>query len=54
MFAAQTTPGQSIFTRNSIAPRLGLSYDVTGQGNTVIKGFYGRYYYNYRRLASAT
>ncbi len=47
MFAAQTTPGQSIFTRNSIAPRLGLSYDVTGQGNTVLKGFYGRYYYNY-------
>src|SRR4051812_22716839 len=47
MFAAQTTPGQTIFTRNSFAPRLGISYDVTGQGNTVLKGFYGRYYYNY-------
>ena len=47
MFAAQTTPGQSIFTRNSIAPRLGLSYDVTGKGNTVLKAFYGRYYFNY-------
>jgi hypothetical protein len=47
MFAAQTTPSQSIFTRNSFAPRLGVSYDVTGKGNTVLKGFYGRYYFNY-------
>ena len=47
MFAAQTTTGQTIFTRNSIAPRLGVSYDVTGKGNTVLKAFYGRYYYNY-------
>lgn len=47
MFAAQKTTGQSIFTRNGIAPRIGVSYDVTGQGNTVLKGFYGRYYYNY-------
>ncbi len=47
MFVAQLTPGQTIFTRNSVAPRLGVSYDVTGQGNTVLKGFYGRYYFNY-------
>jgi hypothetical protein len=47
MFAAQTTPGQAIFTRNSVAPRIGVSYDLTGKGNTVLKGFYGRYYYNY-------
>jgi hypothetical protein len=47
MFVAQTTPSTNIFTRNSIAPRLGISYDVTGKGNTVLKGFYGRYYYNY-------
>jgi hypothetical protein len=47
MFAAQTTPGQTIFTRNSLAPRFGVSYDLTGKGNTVLKGFYGRYYYNY-------
>ena len=50
MFAAQTTPSQSIFTRNSFAPRLGVSYDLTGKGNTVLKGFYGRYYFNYRRF----
>ena len=40
-------PASRIFTRNSFAPRLGVSYDVTGKGNTVLKGFYGRYYYNY-------
>jgi hypothetical protein len=47
MFTSQTTPGTTIFTRNSIAPRLGLSYDVTGKNSTVLKAFYGRYYYNY-------
>jgi carboxypeptidase family protein len=47
IFAAQTTPGQDIFTRDSLAPRLGVSYDVTGKGNTVLKGFFGRFYYNY-------
>ncbi len=25
-------------------PRLGLAFDVTGKGNTVLKGFWGRYY----------
>jgi hypothetical protein len=47
IFSAQTTPGKTIFTRNSFAPRLGLSYDVTGKGATVLKAFYGRYYFNY-------
>jgi Carboxypeptidase regulatory-like domain/TonB dependent receptor len=47
IFRAQTTPGQTIFTRDSIAPRLGVSYDVTGSGNSVLKAFWGRYYFNY-------
>jgi hypothetical protein len=47
MFNAQSFPESDIFTRNSFAPRVGISYDVTGQGKTVLKGFYGRYYYNY-------
>jgi carboxypeptidase family protein len=53
MFAAQSFPEGSIITRNSFAPRLGVSYDVTGKGNTVLKGFYGRYYYNYADAFSA-
>jgi outer membrane receptor protein involved in Fe transport len=47
IFTKQTTPGKDIFTRNSIAPRVGLSYDLSGKGNTVLKAFYGRFYYNY-------
>src|SRR5262249_60256734 len=47
MFAAQAFPQGDIFTRNSFAPRLGISYDASGKGATVLKAFYGRYYYNY-------
>jgi carboxypeptidase family protein len=47
IFQAQTTPGNTVMTRDSLAPRLGVSYDVTGRGATVLKAFWGRYYYNY-------
>jgi hypothetical protein len=47
IFSKQTTPGKDIFTRNSLAPRIGISYDLSGKGNTVLKAFYGRFYYNY-------
>jgi hypothetical protein len=41
-----TVAGATLVTNTDIAPRLGVSYDVTGQGRTVLKGFYGRYYNN--------
>jgi hypothetical protein len=43
-----TTDVQShnFFANTNIAPRLGVSYDVTGKGRTVFKAFYGRYYNN--------
>ena len=47
IFSNQTTPGKDIFTRNSFAPRIGVSYDLSGKGTTVLKAFYGRFYYNY-------
>jgi hypothetical protein len=53
MFAKQSFPGSAIITRNSIAPRLGVSYDLSGKGATVLKAFYGRYYYNYADAFSA-
>jgi Carboxypeptidase regulatory-like domain len=53
MFQAQSFPESALFTRNSFAPRLGVSYDVSGKGNTVLKAFYGRYYYNYADNFSA-
>jgi hypothetical protein len=53
MFKATTFPESAIITRNSIAPRLGVSYDLSGKGNTVLKAFYGRFYYNYADAFSA-
>jgi hypothetical protein len=31
---------------NLIAPRIGATYDLRGDGKTVLKAFYGRYYWN--------
>jgi hypothetical protein len=36
-----------LLTSNKVTPRLGVSYDVSGDGKTVLKGFYGRYYFNF-------
>ena len=30
--------------RNNVAPRLGISYDLTGDARTVVRGSYGHYY----------
>jgi hypothetical protein len=41
-----TVEGATLLTNTDIAPRLGVSYDLTGQARTVLKAFYGRYYNN--------
>ena len=41
-----TTPGDNVFTHWNFAPRVGLTYDVTGEGTTVFKSYFGRYYAN--------
>ena len=30
----------------NIAPRVGFTYDLTGEGRSVLKGYFGRYYHN--------
>ncbi len=45
-FQPVDSQGQSVRTWNNVAPRLGVTIDVTGEGKTVLKGYYGRYYGN--------
>lgn len=37
-------PRQDLFTWTHWSPRLGFNWKVTGDGRTVLKGFYGRYH----------
>ncbi len=45
--------GASVKTFNTIAPRLGATFDLTGNGKSVFKAFYGRYYANAGTLTLA-
>jgi hypothetical protein len=40
----RTFPKTDFFTWNSISPRLGLNWKVTGTGKTVVKSHWGRYH----------
>jgi outer membrane receptor protein involved in Fe transport len=44
VFPTQTVPGQTILSRHNVAPRVGVAYDLFGNGKTAVKAFYGRYY----------
>jgi hypothetical protein len=39
-----STTGQQMYSTFSVAPRLGIVYDLTGKGTSVIRGFYGQLY----------
>ncbi len=39
-------PGDSIISWWNIAPRAGFTLDLTGEGRSVLKGYWGRYYHN--------
>jgi outer membrane receptor protein involved in Fe transport len=42
--SGQTIPGRDLYTWNVFAPRLGFTWKLTGDGRTVLKGHWGRYY----------
>jgi Carboxypeptidase regulatory-like domain len=44
--SAKTFPQTDLFTWSQFAPRIGVIYDLSGDGRTVIKGNYGLYWHN--------
>lgn len=44
VFSARSTPGLTLLARHSWAPRLGLNFDVSGKGTTILKAYYGRFF----------
>ena len=42
-----TVPGASLLTADNVAPRLGISWDAAGDSKSVVKAFYGRFYFNF-------
>ena len=47
IFQPRSTEETILLTSNKLVPRLGVSYDPVGNGKSVIKAFYGRYYFNF-------
>jgi hypothetical protein len=44
--AAKTFPETGLYTWNLVAPRIGVVFDLSGGGRTVVKGNYGLYWHN--------
>ena len=42
-----TVPGATLLTADNVAPRLGVSWDMSGDSKSVVKAFYGRFYFNF-------
>lgn len=45
-YAARTVPATTVAQDSLIAPRGGFAYDISGNGHTVVKAFFGRFYFN--------
>jgi hypothetical protein len=43
---AATFPEEDLYTWNQFAPRIGMTFDLTGDGKTVLKGNYGLFWHN--------
>jgi hypothetical protein len=46
IFPSGSTPGATLLVRNTVSPRVGVSWDLQGDGKSAVKAFYGRYYNN--------
>ena len=45
-FAPRTVDAQTVSKTTTVGPRAGFAYDLRGNGKSVMKGFYGRFYFN--------
>ena len=45
-FQPVSTPATDVVKFNSFSPRVGVAWDVVGDGKSVVKVHYGRYYFN--------
>jgi carboxypeptidase family protein len=46
IFQAATIPGATLLVRDTVAPRVGISVDPSGDTKSAVKAFYGRYFSN--------
>ncbi len=46
LFAERDIAAQTVSRATTVGPRLGFAYDVRGDAKSVIKGFFGRFYFN--------
>jgi len=42
----RTVPAQTVSKSTTFGPRAGVAYDLRGNGKSVVKGFFGRFYFN--------
>ncbi|MEW6320951.1 MAG: carboxypeptidase regulatory-like domain-containing protein [Acidobacteriota bacterium] len=47
IFPAATTEGRTLLTASHVSPRVGFSYALSDDAKSVVKGYYGRFYYNF-------
>jgi hypothetical protein len=46
LIAPQTVEALTVAETFNVSPRAGFAYDLTGDNRTVVKGYYGRFYFN--------
>ncbi|HEX3703296.1 MAG TPA: hypothetical protein VHU82_08205, partial [Vicinamibacterales bacterium] len=47
VFQPTTVSGATLLTADNVAPRVGASWDVMGDSKSVVKAYYGRFYFNF-------